>query len=201
MNGVRLARNVSAGAVAGIAAWSSWSHMVHVALRFGERPEVALVMPLSVDGMLVVATTAMVDDRRHGRPVRFSARLAFTVGVVASIAANVVGAHPSIGARIVAGWPALALLLVVEMLSRSGRTDAEVGRVAAAVPVELDGRQVEQPSTEDDLTAAARTVASELTAAGRKVSRDALASALRARGHRVGTDRAAALARAVTVSG
>ncbi len=121
------------------------------------------------------------------------------------------------GARIVAGWPAVALLLTVELLSRRGRTDAEVGRVATelpaavpvdgpeatdyAVPVELDGRQVEQPSTEDDLTAAARTVASELTGAGRKVSRDALASALRARGHRVGTDRAAALATAVTVSG
>ena len=39
----RVARNVSTAAVATIAAWSSWSHMVHVALRFGERPEVAYV--------------------------------------------------------------------------------------------------------------------------------------------------------------
>jgi len=35
--------------------------MVAVALRFGERPEVAYVLPLSVDGMLIVASAAMVD--------------------------------------------------------------------------------------------------------------------------------------------
>jgi hypothetical protein len=34
MNGIRLARNGSVAVVAGIAAWSSYSHMVHVALRF-----------------------------------------------------------------------------------------------------------------------------------------------------------------------
>lgn len=40
MDSTRLARNASAAAVVGIAAWSSYSHMVHVALRFGEHPEV-----------------------------------------------------------------------------------------------------------------------------------------------------------------
>src|SRR6266540_3132389 len=70
-------------------------------------------------------------------------------------------------------------------------------RPVELVPGGLDARQVERPSTEDDLTAAGWAVAGELTAAGRKVSRDALAAALRARGHRVGTDRAAALARTV----
>jgi hypothetical protein len=38
--------------------------MVEVALAVGERPDVAYVLPLSVDGMLVVASVAMVDDRR-----------------------------------------------------------------------------------------------------------------------------------------
>ena len=121
MNGTRIARNTSAAAVAGIAAWSSYSHMVHVALRYGERAEVAYALPLSVDGMLIVASAAMVDDRRAGRKIRPVARIAFAAGVVASVAANVCAAHPALGARIVAAWPALALLLVVEMLSRSGR--------------------------------------------------------------------------------
>jgi hypothetical protein len=115
----RIARDVSTVAVAGIAAWSSWSHMVAVALRFGERPEVAYVLPLSVDGMLVVASAAMVEDKRAGRRVRWSARTAFAVGVAASVAANIAAAEPSLGARIVAAWPAVALLLVVEMLTRS----------------------------------------------------------------------------------
>jgi hypothetical protein len=129
MTPTRIARNVSTAAVAGIAAWSSWSHMVHVALRFGERPEVAYVLPLSVDGMLIVASTAMVEDKRRGRTVRWSARIAFTAGVAASVAANIAAAHPSAGARIVAAWPAVALLLVVEILSRtrppSGSTEPE----------------------------------------------------------------------------
>lgn len=122
MTPIRIARNVSTVAVAGIAAWSSWSHMVAVALRFGERPEVAYVMPLSVDGMLVVASAAMVEDRRAGRKVRWSARIAFAAGVAASVAANIAAAEPSPGARIVAAWPAVALLLVVEMLTRSQPT-------------------------------------------------------------------------------
>ncbi|MBQ1076081.1 DUF2637 domain-containing protein [Micromonospora sp. C31] len=119
MTPTRLARDVSTVAVAGIAAWSSWSHMVAVALRFGERPEVAYVLPLSVDGMLVVASAAMVEDKHAGRRVRWSARTAFAVGVAASVAANIAAAEPSLGARIVAAWPAVALLLVVEMLTRS----------------------------------------------------------------------------------
>ena len=114
----RAVRNISAGAVAAIAAWSSYSHMVHVALTFGEHPEVAYALPCSVDGMLIVASVVMVDDKRRNVRVRPVARLAFAAGVLASVAANIAAAHPSIGARIVAAWPAVALLLVVEMLAR-----------------------------------------------------------------------------------
>lgn len=124
MNAMRLARATSTAAVASIAAWSSWSHMVHVALRFGERPEVAYVLPISVDGMLIVASTVMVDDKRTGGRVRWSARIAFVAGVAASVAANIAAAEPTAGARIVAAWPAVALLLVVEMLARTRRPEA-----------------------------------------------------------------------------
>jgi hypothetical protein len=133
VDSIRFARNTSAAVVAAIAAWSSYSHMVHVALHYGERAEVAYVLPFSVDGMLVVASVAMVDDRRAGRKVRPVARAAFTAGVIASVAANVGAAQPTAGARIVAAWPALALLLVVEMLSRSGRA-AEQPCAALAEP-------------------------------------------------------------------
>ncbi len=70
LTGTRIARNVAAGAVASIAAWSSYSHMTHVALHFGERPEVAYLLPLSVDGLMVVASVAMVDDKAAGSTVR-----------------------------------------------------------------------------------------------------------------------------------
>ena len=80
MNGIRLARNVSAGMVAAIAAWSSSSHMTEVALRFGERAEVAYVLPFSVDGLMVVASVTMVDDKKAGRRPRTSARAALLAG-------------------------------------------------------------------------------------------------------------------------
>jgi hypothetical protein len=142
MNGTRLARNASAAVVAGIAAWSSYSHMVHVALRFGERPEVAWLLPFSVDGMLVVASVAMVDDKRSGRRVRPVARVAFAAGVAASVAANIAAAQATWGARVVAAWPALALLLVVEMLSRSGQILA----VTAPAPVEVELASAASPA-------------------------------------------------------
>lgn len=66
----------------------------------------------------------MVDDKRHGGRVRWSARIAFVTGVAASVAANIAAAEPTAGARIVAAWPAVALLLVVEMLARARRAPA-----------------------------------------------------------------------------
>lgn len=160
MDLTRLARNVSTAAVTMIAAWSSWSHMVHVALRFGERPEVAYVLPISVDGMLVVASTAMVEDKRHGRPVRWSARVAFVAGVAASVAANIAAAHPSVGARIVAAWPALAMLLVVEILSRT-RT---AGPRPAPSADSTDGALPDAPATTAaDTASPASTAAADRT--------------------------------------
>jgi len=69
--------------------------------------------------MLIVASAAMVEDKRNGHRVRWSARIAFIAGVAASVAANIAAAQPTVGARIVAAWPAVAMLLVVEMLSRA----------------------------------------------------------------------------------
>jgi hypothetical protein len=135
--GIRAARNLSAAVVAAIAAWSSYSHMVHVALACGERPQVAYALPFSVDGMLVVASIVMVDDKSRSGRVRPTARLAFAAGVIASIAANIAAAHPSIGARVVNAWPALALLLVVEMLARPPAPEAEV----PAEPADLSARR------------------------------------------------------------
>ena len=146
MTATRIVRDLSTAAVAGIAAWSSWSHMVTVALRFGERAEVAYVLPVSVDGMLVVASTAMVEDQRAGRPVRWSARIAFAAGVAASVAANITAAKPSPGARIVAAWPALALLLVVEMLARAQAARSPLWGVDAGSGDGVPTRHAPQPS-------------------------------------------------------
>ena len=144
MNLTRFARNTSAAVVAGIAGYASYWHQVAVAIRAGERAEIAHVIPLSVDGMLVVASIVMVDDRQMGRKPRWSARIAFLVGTVATVGANVAGAHPTVLGRTVAAWPALALLLVVEMLSRKGRRDAEVVQSARQI-VEAEAERLPVP--------------------------------------------------------
>ena len=114
MNPTRIARNVSTVAVASIAAWSSWSHMVHVALRFGKRPEVASVMPDL--GRRDAHSRVHRDDRR---PVCRAARGRFPRRCYGQHCANITAAQPALGARIVAAWLAVALLMVVEILSRA----------------------------------------------------------------------------------
>jgi len=139
----RFARNVSAAIVAGIAGYASYWHQVSVATLAGERAELAHVIPLSVDGMLVVASIVMVDDRQNGRKPRMSARVSFALGILASIGANVAAAQPTLLGRLVAAWPAMALLLVVEMLSRKGKLDREPAVTAPSVTESVQ-RQAQQ---------------------------------------------------------
>ncbi|MDZ5447043.1 DUF2637 domain-containing protein [Micromonospora sp. 4G57] len=130
-------------AVTVIAAVGSYDHMRELAHRAGQGPLLAALLPLSVDGMILVATLALNDGRRS----RWSAWLAFLVGVAASLAANVLVADPHPVARVVSAWPAVALLLTVEVLARSGKgleVPAEpVAQQAIAAP---EGPEVAAPS-------------------------------------------------------
>jgi len=113
----RVASIASALLVAGIAALASYTHMRGLALRYGQDRLIATLLPVSVDGMMVVATVALGDGRRY----RWSAWLAFWTGVAASVVANVLAAQPSVIARCISAWPAVAFLLVVEVITRGGR--------------------------------------------------------------------------------
>lgn len=54
----------------------------------------------------------------HLRRLRWIVRLALTLGVAASIAANVLHARDNLISQAIAAWPPLALLLTVELISR-----------------------------------------------------------------------------------
>jgi hypothetical protein len=56
-----VARLGAAGVIAGIAAWVSYWHMAGVALRYGEASDAAHLLPLSVDGLIVVASICLVE--------------------------------------------------------------------------------------------------------------------------------------------
>lgn len=120
MSARRVASIASALLVAAIAALASYTHMRGLALRYGQDALIATLLPISVDGMMVVATVALGDGRRY----RWSAWLAFWTGVAASVVANVLAAQPSTIARCISAWPAVAFLLVVEVITRGGRLRA-----------------------------------------------------------------------------
>jgi hypothetical protein len=124
----RVASLAGALVVAAIAALASYSHMRGLAMRYGQPELIADLLPVSVDGMMVVATVALGDGRRN----RWSAWLAFWTGVAASVIANVLAAEPSGIARCISAWPAVAFLLVVEVITRDGRGHSATTRVEPA---------------------------------------------------------------------
>lgn len=56
-----LVRVCGVAVIAGIAAWVSYWHMAGVALRYGEATGAAHLLPLSVDGLIVVASVCLVE--------------------------------------------------------------------------------------------------------------------------------------------
>ena len=55
------ARLVATATIAGIAAWVSYWHMAGVAARYGETGASPYLLPLSVDGLIVVASICLVE--------------------------------------------------------------------------------------------------------------------------------------------
>jgi hypothetical protein len=55
------ARLLATVAIAGIAAWVSYWHMVSVVTRYGEIGAAPYLIPLSVDGLVVVASACLVE--------------------------------------------------------------------------------------------------------------------------------------------
>lgn len=130
-------RTLAAGVVAGVAAIGSYTHMRDLALDHGQGVFLASLLPLSVDGLLVVASIVMTEDREAGRPASGWARVSFVTGVVASVAANVEAAPDDAISRLISAWPAVALLLTVEMLIGKRRTVAKIDVPATEPAVEL----------------------------------------------------------------
>jgi Protein of unknown function (DUF2637) len=54
-------RIAATATVAGIAAWVSYGHMSEVACRFGETGQTPYLLPVSVDGLIVVASICLVE--------------------------------------------------------------------------------------------------------------------------------------------
>lgn len=143
---------VAVGVVAVVAAVISYAHMQDLAFRAGEGWRSHL-LPLSVDGLLVAATTSILVARWRGHRAGWVAQLSLALGIAASIAANIAAAEPTLTGRLVAAWPPLALALATELLARQGRrTDAAAHGETEAERGDQDETPTAEPVTEAPAT-------------------------------------------------
>jgi Protein of unknown function (DUF2637) len=93
-----------------IARTVSYLHMHALVALHGQPGWVAALTPLSVDGMIVAASTTLLADSRSGERGGFLPWALLVIGSVASLAAIVAVAESATIGRIIAVWPSLALI-------------------------------------------------------------------------------------------
>ena len=129
--------------VAVVAAYALYEHQRRFALVWGAESVSAALWPLSVDGLVVLASLGLLEvGPGTVLRVRWSVRAAFLLGVAVSLLANIAAA-PVLAWQsvVVAGWPPVALLLAVELLAVDrARVTTEDRPVRAAQPDRADGK-------------------------------------------------------------
>src|SRR5262249_4740491 len=123
------------GLLALIAGTVSHLHMHTLVELHGQPGWVAALTPLSVDGMIVAASTTLLADSRAGGRGGVLPWALLVVGSAASLAANVAVAQPTAAGRVIAAWPSFALigayeLLMCQVRSAAGRSNPRRGRGA-----------------------------------------------------------------------
>src|SRR5579863_3071911 len=99
----------------------SYLHMHLLVELHGQPGWVAAFTPLSVDGMIVAASTTLLADSRSGRNGGTLPWALLVAGSIASLAANVAVAEPTLIGRVIAAWPSFALTASFELLTRQVR--------------------------------------------------------------------------------
>ena len=110
-----------------IAGTVSYLHMHALVAMHGQPGWVAVLTPLSVDGMIVAASTTLLAESRSGSRGGVLPWSLLAVGSIASLAANVAVAQPTIAGRLIAAWPSFALIAAYELLMRQVRRAADSG--------------------------------------------------------------------------
>ncbi len=85
--------------VAGVAAYASYQHQREYALVGGSDPTGSALWPLSVDGLLVLATVGVLKADQLRRRGQIAVWLSFWLGIAVSLAANIAAAPTLTGSR------------------------------------------------------------------------------------------------------
>ncbi|MFF4989762.1 DUF2637 domain-containing protein [Streptosporangium saharense] len=128
-----------------IAAVVSFRHMHELCLRHGEDHLAAVLIPVAVDGIIVVASMSILLANRYGA-------LAWTllvVGSLASLGANIAVAEPGLIGRVIAAWPSIALIGSYELLmSQIRRVSLNTERQSSEPQRDEDQEPEGEPSRE-----------------------------------------------------
>jgi hypothetical protein len=166
---IRVSATAAVLGVAAIAAVVSYSHIYDLARHHAEAGTAARLLPVSVDGLIMSASLALLHAARKRLRAPWMAYLMLWFGIAATIAANVAYGLPAGWmAAVIAAWPAAAFVGSVEMalmLARNERRAEDGGsgdrrpgrwrrwrnaRQAAPVPeaaiAATDGGRAEPPS-------------------------------------------------------
>jgi hypothetical protein len=76
----------------------------------GQPGWVAVLTPLSVDGMIAAAPTTMLADSRSANRGEGMPWALLVVGSAGSLAANVAVAEPTLTGQVIAAWPSFVLI-------------------------------------------------------------------------------------------
>lgn len=185
-------RLVATAAIAGIAAWVSYWHMAGVAWRYGERGASAYLLPVSVDGLVVVASVCLVELAGRIRIAESPAESPESPQATAPTQPN----HT----------PAPAPLVEAKRIAESPPTHRPEPAVLSVVPPVAESADASRAMRADDadLIRAAREAviealdSGELThPTGEVIQRAAVAVIEAAAGHRVGQKRAVRIVEAI----
>ncbi|GAA3473866.1 DUF2637 domain-containing protein [Nonomuraea roseola] len=148
--------------LAAVAAVVSYSHIHAVVTSYGETGWVAYLIPLTIDGLIIVASMMLLDAARRGVASGALAKWALGIGIFLTLSANVLygiedGAIGAIGAAIPAGTLTIAFELLMGLVRRAaadtaGRTGAVelVAEEVAELVAEVVAEEVPAPIVEEN---------------------------------------------------
>jgi hypothetical protein len=114
--------------VAAIAAIVSYVHVASLAIRYGQPLLAAYLLPVSIDGLVAVASLVMLRAARTNVSAPWLARTGLVLAVMATLACNVAYGLPhGWPGALLSGWPAVAFVVSAEMaISMTRRRPARV---------------------------------------------------------------------------
>jgi hypothetical protein len=129
--------------VAVIAAIVSYRHAYAVVTEYGESGATAIMIPLTIDGLVYAASMVILHSARVGVKAPPLAWMLLWLGITATLAANVAhGWQNGLVGSIVAAWPAVALVGCYEMLMWLVRTNGRSGMEKPTETLDVDQQAI-----------------------------------------------------------